>query len=390
MRKNRKSNINHRATNNMNQFNFSISRLLFAVFAITVPISQAQIDPITTRVVSGSVATTPPSGRASFVGNALLYGSALYGPGVISLLKIERSKQKVGLEMLIASSSFLGAMQATKNYQLDYTHTRLMMWGAYLGTAYGLGSLVFFDSADTRKWAIPSMLLTPISAILTRQLTDNRPYSNGETDLLIASGLVGAIYGTGAVYLVPSVENLSESTKGKIYVSSAMLAAPLAVWQTTQLINQFELHQIDRGGSVLFTMGGIIGGLYGAGVSHLLLNRNFPRLHLLSAMASLPIGVYGAYQLEKKNNYTVGRTTLLGLGTVAGAIFSEGLAFFFQFEDSRVYAACGIVGSAIGFYLVHNSTHSDDNKISTGARQVANAPNQMFGDILPMQLAFRF
>ena len=167
----------------MNMTNTLTSRLLFVLLISIFSLSQAQIDPITAQITSASVSANPPSGRASFVGNALLYGSTLYGPGLISLLELDSNKQKVGLEMLIASTSFLGAMHSTKKYQLDYTHTRLMMWGAYAGTAYGLGSLVFFNSADTKKWAIPSMLLTPIGLVFARQLTKGRFYSEGETDL---------------------------------------------------------------------------------------------------------------------------------------------------------------------------------------------------------------
>ena len=374
----------------MNMTNTLTSRLLFVLLISIFSLSQAQIDPITVQITSASVSANPPSGRASFVGNALLYGSTLYGPGLISLLELDSNKQKVGLEMLIASTSFLGAMHSTKKYQLDYTHTRLMMWGAYAGTAYGLGSLVFFNSADTKKWAIPSMLLTPIGLVFARQLTKGRFYSEGETDLLISSGLMGILYGAGSVYLIPPVEKLSEATKGRLYVSSVMMTVPLTVWQTNQLINQFNLHQINRGAAALYTMNGIIGALYGTGLCHILMNQKYPRFHALSAMLGLPVGICSAYQLHKNNSYTIGRTTLLGLGAIAGAVFSNGLTFLFEFEDSRIFAAFGIIGSTIGFYLVHNATQPDSNKVVSGEKQVSNESVQIQNNTIPIQLSFRF
>ena len=374
----------------MNMTNTLTSRLLFVLLISIFSLSQAQIDPITAQMTSASVSANPPSGRASFVGNALLYGSTLYGPGLISLLELDSNKQKVGLEMLIASTSFLGAMHSTKKYQLDYTHTRLMMWGAYAGTAYGLGSLVFFNSADTKKWAIPSMLLTPIGLVFARQLTKGRFYSEGETDLLISSGLMGILYGAGSVYLIPPVEKLSEATKGRLYVSSVMMTVPLTVWQTNQLINQFNLHQINRGAAALYTMNGIIGALYGTGLCHILMNQKYPRFHSLSAMLGLPVGICSAYQLHKNNSYTIGRTTLLGLGAIAGAVFSNGLTFLFEFEDSRIFAAFGIIGSTIGFYLVHNATQPDSNKVVSGEKQVSNESDQIQNNTIPIQLSFRF
>ena len=374
----------------MNMTNTLTSRLLFVLLISIFSLSQAQIDPITAQMTSASVSANPPSGRPSFVGNALLYGSTLYGPGLISLLELDSNKQKVGLEMLIASTSFLGAMHSTKKYQLDYTHTRLMMWGAYAGTAYGLGSLVFFNSADTKKWAIPSMLITPIGLVFARQLTKGRFYSEGETDLLISSGLMGILYGAGSVYLIPPVEKLSEATKGRLYVSSVMMAVPLTVWQTNQLINQFNLHQINRGAAALYTMNGIIGALYGTGLCHILMNQKYPRFHSLSAMLGLPVGICSAYQLHKNNSYTIGRTTLLGLGAIAGAVFSNGLTFLFEFEDSRIFAAFGIIGSTIGFYLVHNATQPDSNKVVSGEKQVSNESDQIQNNTIPIQLSFRF
>ena len=374
----------------MNMTNTLTSRLLFVLLISIFSLSQAQIDPITAQMTSASVSANPPSGRASFVGNALLYGSTLYGPGLISLLELDSNKQKVGLEMLIASTSFLGAMHSTKKYQLDYTHTRLMMWGAYAGTAYGLGSLVFFNSADTKKWAIPSMLITPIGLVFARQLTKGRFYSEGETDLLISSGLMGILYGAGSVYLIPPVEKLSEATKGRLYVSSVMMTVPLTVWQTNQLINQFNLHQINRGAAALYTMNGIIGALYGTGLCHILMNQKYPRFHSLSAMLGLPVGICSAYQLHKNNSYTIGRTTLLGLGAIAGAVFSNGLTFLFEFEDSRIFAAFGIIGSTIGFYLVHNATQLDSNKVVSGEKQVSNESGQIPNNTMPIQLSFRF
>jgi hypothetical protein len=336
---------------------------------------------------SAGFSTEASSGRASVVGNSLLYGTALYGPGIISLLEPDSPEVGVGLEMLIASGSFLGALQATKQYELDPVRTRLLIWGAYTGTAYGLGSLAFFDSEDTRTWAVPPMLLTPLGTTLVYQLTQNRDCFEGETDLLVTSGLGGLLYGTTIPYLIRPIEDLSSSLQQKIYVSSAMLTVPLFIWQTTQLIDRLDLHHISRGEATLIPLGGIVGGLYGAGTAHLFLHDRYPRLHVLSSMLGLPLGVYSAYRLTLDEDYTVGRATMIGLGAIAGAIFSEGLAFITQAEDSRIFAACGIVGSALGIYLVHNATQSQTGQAKAGSDQpIANAPTLPSGGGLPIQL----
>ena len=92
---------------------------------------------------------------------------------MISLLEPDSPEIDVGLEMLIASGSFLSALQATRQYEVDPVRTRLLIWAAYTGTAYGLGSLASFDLEDTRAWSVPPMLLTPPGMTLVYQLTQN-------------------------------------------------------------------------------------------------------------------------------------------------------------------------------------------------------------------------
>lgn len=61
-------------------------------------------------------------GRTLLVGAATLYGLLLYGPGTASLLEIESAAQFAGLELLIGGSSFIGALQLTKNHRLGTRH----------------------------------------------------------------------------------------------------------------------------------------------------------------------------------------------------------------------------------------------------------------------------
>jgi len=66
--------------------------------------------------------------------DVLVWSEARYGPGIIP----DSPEIGVGLEMLIASGSFLSALQATKQYELDPVRTRLLIWGAYTAGIDGL------------------------------------------------------------------------------------------------------------------------------------------------------------------------------------------------------------------------------------------------------------
>ena len=72
----------------------------------------------------------------------------LYGPGTVSLLDVESSRQVVGLELLFGSGAFWSVLKLTENHRLGAGRSKLMRWGSYAGTLFGLGVPVFFENQE--------------------------------------------------------------------------------------------------------------------------------------------------------------------------------------------------------------------------------------------------
>ena len=91
-------------------------------------------------------------GRTLLVVSATLSGLSLYGPGTARLLEIESGAQVAGLEMLIGGGSFVGALVATKNHRLGAGRSSLILSGSLVGTLYGFGVPVLFESENDKAY----------------------------------------------------------------------------------------------------------------------------------------------------------------------------------------------------------------------------------------------
>ena len=164
-------------------------------------------------------------GRWQMVTSATIYGFYLYGPGTARLLEIDSAQQIVGLEMLIGGGSFFYSLKATRNYRLGAGRSHLILGGSLAGTLFGFGLPVFLEEEDDRPYLAAAMIATPVGGLTAHRLSAHRWFQKGESDLIVNGGLVGALYGAAIPYLA-DIEDSREWTQAKIYVASAMAAAP--------------------------------------------------------------------------------------------------------------------------------------------------------------------
>ena len=264
--------------------------------------------------------------------DATLYGLLLYGPGTARLLEMDSARQIVGLELLMGGGTFWGALKATENYRLGAGRTKLIQWGSYAGTLYGLGIPIFSESENDKAYLASAMLATPMSGLIAHSLSDHRWFEKGETDLITKGGLVGGLYGIAVPYLL-DIENLDNWTQAKIYTASAMVGVPAGVWATSRLIRD---KSISQGRAHLISLG-VVGSAYAAGITHLaglgditidsgqIETVEHPRAYVFASILGLPLGTYLGYQLTGKDEYTAGRARLIILGAVIGALSGSGV-----------------------------------------------------------------
>ena len=299
------------------------------------------------------------SGRRGIVTWATLYGFSLYGPGTIRLLDIESERRVAGLQMLIGGGSFFWALEATRDYRLGAGRSVLLLGGSWAGTLYGLGLPVFFKSENDKAYWAAAMIGTPAGGLIAYGLSSHRRFERGETDLMIAGGLAGGLYGAANPYLL-DIEDLDEWTQARIYVASAMAGAPAGLWATTRLMRGKPMSQ---GRAHLLSLGGIVGGGYASGVLSLADVEN-PRAHVFAAMLGAPLGTYLGYQWTGEEEYTPGRARWIILGAYVGSLFGTGVALLTDSEDHKPYVLGNILGSAAGIWYSHGFTRDSQIPVS--------------------------
>ena len=219
----------------------------------------------------------------------------LYGPSTVSLLDVESSRQVVGLELLFGSGAFWSVLKLTENHRLGAGRSKLMRWGSYAGTLFGLGVPVFFETRNDKAYWAGAMLGTSLGGLTANRLSSHRWYEKGETDLLTNGGLAGGLYGLAIPYLI-NIEDLENWNEAKIYTASAMVGVPAGVWATSRLNRD---KSISQGRAHLISLGGFVGAAYAAGIVHLagVELAEHPRPYVSAAMLGLPLGAYLSGQL---------------------------------------------------------------------------------------------
>ena len=341
--------------------------------------------------------------------NSLGYGLWLYGIGLSNALELEDGVD-FGTVLLVGGGAYVGSLFATRNFDLGYGRSKSLRWSAYVGTLYGLLSLSFFDSDRTQFAFIPSMVLTPIGGYTGYKLTAHRWFNKGETDLLAAGSLAGIFYGWAIPYLVTNQDFFSDEeyidqdrlkscqeekvsidyssspeefqlqqqerncmeeakrdrgTVNKLYSFSMMMSIPASVYLTSRLIPSRD---ISQGRAQLLSTGGIVGILYGFGLTTIVLGDEIDdmgRIYTLSAAAGLPIGYYLAERLTRQESYSRLRSVLIAVGGIAGAFIGAAPLAMAEVDNPRFFSATLITTSAIGLWLGHKTT---GQSISDGGR----------------------
>ena len=352
-------------------------------------------------------------GRLTLNLNGLGYGLWLYGFGLASALELEDGVA-IGTTMLTGGGAYISSLIATRDFDLGYGRSKLLRWGAYAGTLYGVLSLSFLDSDDTRFAHVPSMLLTPVGAYTAYKLSDHRWFNKGEADLLAAGGLAGAFYGWAIPYLILNEDfsdegeeyidqewvQICEEEKGnidcaeddldcqrrneerdcqeeatsyrgggtinKIYSLSMMASIPASVYLTSRLMPD---RNISQGRAQLISTGGVVGIVYGLGLTFIALGDevdNAGRIYTLSAAVGLPAGSYFAKRFTRQESYTRLRAVLITFGGVAGAFIGAAPLFMAEADNPRVWATTLIATSAAGFWAGHEMTRTKVVAGSTG------------------------
>ena len=288
-------------------------------------------------------------GRLRLVTDGFLYGAYLYGFGTTELLGLE-GRAATGVGLLITGGSFAATLSATKDYRLGYGRTKLVRWGNFAGTFYGLGIPELLGADDNKVYIASAMVLTPAGGYAAYRLSSNRRINKGEADLITTGMLVGAMYGLAVPYTI-SLGDMADHQKA--YLASSMVGVPIGGWVTSRFVRD---RPISRGRAHLISLGGWLGVANALTVIDLIDDEEHERLYVLSAMVGLPAGAYVGYRLSEGKDYTLGRGRMITVGAYAGLLVGQGLIYSAGADSPKVFRVAGMVGSALGVWFTHGAT----------------------------------
>ena len=337
---------------------------------------RTQVEAVDAAILAGARRGTSTDaereGRLRMVTDVFAYGLFLYGPGTILCLDIE-GRAAMGVQLLVAGGTFAGALDATQDYRLGYGRGKLVRWGTYGGTFYGLGIPALFEADSERVYAASAMAVTPIGGYLAHRLSAHRPFGKGEADLIATGGVVGGLYGLAVPFLV-GIDHLDDDDQVRVYLAASMAGVPAGAWTTTSLIRG---RSINRGRAHLLTLGGVVGATYAASLVDMagIDGGEHPRPYVWAAALGLPIGARIAYRWTGAEEYTLGRARLISVGTYAGALVGSGILLTVGVEEGRAMAAARVLGSAAGLWFTHGATQGWGEYVTrAGPRQPRSGP----------------
>jgi hypothetical protein len=288
-------------------------------------------------------------GRLRLVTDGFLYGAYLYGFGTTELLGLE-GRAATGVGLLITGGTFAGTLNATKDYRLGYGRTKLVRWGNFAGTFYGLAIPGLLGTDNNKVYFASAMTLTPVGGYTLYRLTSDRRTSKGEADLITTGMLVGALYGLAMPYVI-GIGDIDNQPKA--YLASSMAGMPIGGLVTSRFVRD---RPISRGRAHLISLGGLLGAAYAVTVIDLTDDEVQARPYALTAMVGLPVGAYMGYRLTESEDYTLGRGRMITVGAYAGSLVGQGLIYSVGADSQKVLNVAGMLGSALGVWFTHGAT----------------------------------
>ena len=297
-------------------------------------------------------------GRLRLVTDGFLYGAYLYGFGTTKLLGLE-GRARAGVGLLITGGSFAGTLNATKDYRLGYSRTKLVRGGNFAGTFYGLGIPWLLGVDNDKVYIASAMALTPAGGYAAYRLSSDRRIQKGEADLITTGMFVGGMYGLAIPYVI-GIGDMDDHSK--VYLASSMAGVPIGGWVTSRFVRD---RPINRGRAHLTSLGGGLGIAYAMTLIDLVDDGEHERLYLLSAMVGLPAGAYMGYRLTESEDYTLGRGRMITVGAYAGSVVGQGLIYSVGAGSEKALNVAGMVGSALGVWFTHGATKGWGERVTS-------------------------
>lgn len=290
-------------------------------------------------------------GRTALLATSTAAGLILYGAGVPEVLDVNDGRATIGLYMVTAGASFLVPYFVTADQPITWGMANLAFSGATRGAAHGvLLTLALADNTSGDQTLTAAMAFSMLEMVGGALYGHSAKLSAGDAHLLGVGADFGAFWLAG--YSASAMWD-SSSSQMQHTVTGAALAGAAAGFVAGEYYRGER--KVTWGDAEFLRMSGLLGGFAGLTFSDWLGlmdnqtgERYIPSLAVASSMAGAVLGDY----LGNGQDFTVGQSLLVDLGTVTGGLLAAGLTYLIgDFDGSTPYLTAGLVGSATGYGL---------------------------------------
>ncbi len=290
-------------------------------------------------------------GRTALLATSTAAGLILYGAGVPEVLDINDTRATVGLYMVTAGGSFLLPYFVTADMPVSWGMSNMAFHGATRGAGHGvLLTNLLSDNVSGDMALAAAMSGSVLEMVTGAWYGHSAGLSAGEGHLMG----VGADFGLGYASAFASTVAWDSSGSGFRRVVSGSALAGTALGFVAAEVYRGQRH-VTWGDAEFLRTTGLLGAFAGLNVADWTgmmdtqaSERYVPATIAIGSLASLALGDY----LGKDEDFAVGESLLIDLGSVTGGLLAAGLTYLVgDFSDETPYFTAGLVGAATGYGL---------------------------------------
>ncbi len=290
-------------------------------------------------------------GRTALLATSTAAGLILYGAGIPEILDIEDDRATIGLFMVTAGASFLVPYFVTADAPVSWGMANLAFSGATRGAAHGaLLALALTDNPTTDQSIGSAMALSAAEMVAATWYGHSAGLSAGDAHLLGVGADFGAVWlaGYAATASWEAGGNQTQHTVTGTALAGAALGFAAGEFYRDE-------RQMTWGDAEFLRMSGLVGGFAGVTLSDWLGlmdsqtgERYISSIAVTGSIAGVVLGDF----LGHDQDFSVGQSLLVDLGTVTGGLLAAGLTYLIgDFDGTTPYLTAGLLGSATGYGL---------------------------------------
>jgi len=292
------------------------------------------------------------SGRVPLLLTTTTLGVGLYGwalPTALGLDFADGPKATIGLYMLTVSSSFVVPYLATRTGPVTAGQANLAFYGGTRGAWHGLllTATVIGDlnpEVRGRTWATSMLVGSTAELLAGYYFAGRRALSAGEARTIAVGGDYGMLLGFGAGF-VGGLDDGAGDAPARRMAAVGVVGAGLGLTGGYLL---GRARDNTWGDGEVMRMSMLVGAWNGLVVSVLADMENSTRVAPIAPMIGGTAGLLLGDLLVRHTDYSAGRSLLVDLGALSGALAGAGIAYLVSGEE-RAFGEDGRSDNPIWF-----------------------------------------